>query len=878
MTDWSSDLDAALASGNPAHMKAMLARVPKDVLHRAIPFLYQLAKVAEKDGKLEESLTYHDHLIEMLPGQVDRHAERAHVYLKLDRFADALVDAERIAALAPKSALGPRLLGQACEGLGESARALAAFRQVLDIEPGDEASKQRIGALQDAIHKQAVLRQTLDPDAAQESIQIEMPEPPKVVFDPALFDDPSIPASFDVSRVDGVRQHLRRYSGQASPRNTIARLEDPVWLAAWDAALAATSGSRLLFRGSELGVFALRALHHGAKHALCMEAFALDARIAGGMAQKHFLTRWHAQHGAAIEGLSEEERHASFDQFASGIDVGSLDSPPPGEEQCDYLVFPRIDHTLLGTGIIKAIRQYQQKSQLPLRVLPAKARVFAMAVQWAYPDPAFRLEPMNHLRWSLYPQALDLEAQFWTALTEPVRVGDIDFANFAETEWQVALPVINDGGVDAIIFWFELDMGNARISNAPGSELRCIKPAVQYADAFAVQCGGVVDLRVRVEETRLYFQTNPRAALPRAHRLSSWYVPMLGDLRRNQAYRGAIEKTLANHPAELVLDIGAGCGLLAMMAAQAGARQVIGCESHPAIFKAGKEVVALNGFDEKIVLLDKDCRDMKVPDDLPRRAELAVFELFDSSLIGEGILHFLAYARTHLLTENARYLPATAKIRAMVIEYRFDRIWDIDANLLNPYNASPAFINVDAAKLAYRPLTEVFDVFAFDFASAGPEPQEMQVQLPTITAGIAGAVLFWFDLGLDEGSAISNDPHGESQLHWKQGLQFLPEVRFDAGASQPLVAKHNGSALKFQWQQDALPKESLSKVPRFDPRWLAANSELEQQTQGLLQHCMQNPDEYTKVAEIAQRFAINPGAHDLDPNIAQRFASMFFGA
>jgi hypothetical protein len=150
--------------------------------------------------------------------------------------------------------------------------------------------------------------------------------------------------------------------------------------------------------------------------------------------------------------------------------------------------------------------------------------------------------------------------------------------------------------------------------------------------------------------------------------------------------------------------------------------------------------------------------------------------------------------------------------------------------------------------------------------------------VPAIAPGTAGAVLFWFDLGLDDTCWLSNGPHADYRLHWKQGLQVLPEVRVAAGMGLPLIARHNGSGLKFQWQQDALPKEALSRVPRLDPRWLAASGELELQTQSLLQHCSQNPNEYAKVAEIAQRFAIDPAAHDLDPTIAQRFASMFFNA
>jgi type III protein arginine methyltransferase len=883
MADWSSDLGAALAAGDPQYMKAMLARVPQDVLQMAIPYLDQLAKASEKDGKLEQSLAYHDQLIEATAGHVDRHAARARVYLKLDRFAQALADANRISELAPECAVGYRLQAEACDALGELPRALAACHQVLRLEPDDAATKQRIRSLETDLRKEALPRQTLDPDAAQESLHIELPPPPQVVFDPALFDDPSIAPSFDAFRVEGLKQHLWRYSGQLSPRNAITRLEDPVWLAAWDAALSTTTGAQVMFRGSELGVFALRALHHGAAHALCVEAFALDARIATGVVQKHFLAPWYARHGAAIQGWSEEERRASFDEFASAIDIVPVGSQPsseaqPGLGRCDCLVFPQIDHTLLGTGIVKAVRQYcAGERAAPARVLPAKATVFAMGVQWAYPGAQFQLEPLNRLRWSLYPQALDLGPEFWTALTAPVRVGEIDFANFSEATWDIALPVTAHGTVDAIVYWFELDLGNARISNAPGGALRCIKPAIQYTDEIEVQVGNVLHARARVEESRLYFHTLPPAALQRRHGLPSWYVPMLGDRRRNEAYRSAIAAALATMPGQVVLDIGAGCGLLSMMAAHAGAKCVVGCETSPAILTAGKEIVALNGLGDTIALVGKDCRNMTVPDDLPRRADLALFELFDCSLIGEGILHFLPYAREHLLAHNARYLPAAARIRAIVIEYRLDEIWDIDANLLNPYRASPSFINVDAVKLDYRALTEPFDVFAFDFASAGPAPDEKELRLVTTMPGTAGAVLFWFDLGLDETCWISNDPHGENAMHWKQGLQFLPEVRVDAGGQLPLIARHDGSGLKFQWQQDALPKEAFSKLPRYDPRALAASSELEQETSALMQHCLQNRDEYAKVAEIAKRFAIDPAAHDLDPTIAQRFASMFFG-
>jgi protein arginine N-methyltransferase 7 len=848
MADWSSDLSDALASGDPGYMLAMLAKTPDDVMHMALPYLEQLAHGATNAGKLGLALAYYDALVQVMPGRVDWQADRVRILVGLARDTQALAGAASVVALAPDSALGYCLQADVHETASRLPQALAALRQASACEPEDEVITQRIAAL----------------DA-------ELRAPPRSAFDPALLADPSLPPGCDSFRVEGLKEHLRRHSAQLSPRNAIARLEDPVWRAAWDTALAACAGEKLLFRGSELGVLALRALHHGAASVCCAEAYPLDARIATGMAQKHFLTRWHAHNSDAIAGWSDAERRASFEQFAAGIDIVLAGAEAPAD-QPDCLVFPHIDHSLLGTGIVAAARAHCARPGA--RVLPARATIFAMGIEWAYPGAPWPLEPMNALRWSMQAQPLDLGPAFWHARTEAVQCGHIDFAAFAGGAWDLALPVCGDGRIDAIVFWFELELGEARLSNRPGSSLQCIRPAVQYIDSMPVRAGVDVDVRLRIEETRLFFETAPPATLARTFSLPSWYVPMLGDRCRSDAYAEAIAATLAEQAAALVLDIGSGCGMLSMLAVQAGAGRVVGCETHPAILEAGRQIVEAGGMGERIALIGKDCRKLAVPRDLPARADLALFELFDCSLIGEGILHFLEYARAHLLAENARFLPAAARIRAVLVEYRLERLWDVDAGLLNPYRGAPGFACVDASTLSYKPLSEPFDVFAFDFASAGPAPQEKLLQLEATEAGTVGALLFWFDLRLDATRWISNVPRAAAP-HWKQGLQMLPEMRVEAGTALPLVARHDGSALSFQWNKEALKPETLSAVPRFDPRWLAANADLDQQTRSLLQHCSQSHEEYRKVAQIAQRFAVDPGAHQLDPAIAHRFASMF---
>jgi type III protein arginine methyltransferase len=75
---------------------------------------------------------------------------------------------------------------------------------------------------------------------------------------------------------------------------------------------------------------------------------------------------------------------------------------------------------------------------------------------------------------------------------------------------------------------------------------------------------------------------------------------MLRDKARNLAYRQAIEATVAG---KRVLDIGTGSGLLAMMAAKAGAAHVYACESQPLLAATAREIVAANGFSDRITVL-----------------------------------------------------------------------------------------------------------------------------------------------------------------------------------------------------------------------------------------------------------------------------------
>src|SRR3546814_3282655 len=76
-----------------------------------------------------------------------------------------------------------------------------------------------------------------------------------------------------------------------------------------------------------------------------------------------------------------------------------------------------------------------------------------------------------------------------------------------------------------------------------------------------------------------------------------WHFPMVSDGPRNALYEQALRAAIDTD--SVVLDIGAGSGLLSMMAARAGARHVIASESNPAMAELPREIIADNRSEEQ---------------------------------------------------------------------------------------------------------------------------------------------------------------------------------------------------------------------------------------------------------------------------------------
>ncbi len=285
-------------------------------------------------------------------------------------------------------------------------------------------------------------------------------------------------------------------------------------------------------------------------------------------------------------------------------------------------------------------------------------------------------------------------------------------------------------------------------------------------------------------------------------RAMGWHFPMLNDTRRNQVYRAAIERQV--RPGMLVLEIGAGAGLLAMIAARAGA-EVVSFEVLPDLAAMAREIVAANGLSERITIVDKFSFLGQVGVDLPRPADLLVCEIFDAGLIGEEVLRSIGHARRSLLAPGAAVLPRGARLYGQLIEcerlVHRQRVGEVEGFDLSAFNRfAPRRMLVEEMRhIPYRPLGPAVELFRFDFQGEPALSGRSRQQFRASESGAAVGFMLWFELDLgagDSGPLRYSSAPGEAGGHWGQRMQLLERLRpVQAGEMLTLDAEYLRSAV-----------------------------------------------------------------------------------
>jgi ubiquinone/menaquinone biosynthesis C-methylase UbiE len=133
------------------------------------------------------------------------------------------------------------------------------------------------------------------------------------------------------------------------------------------------------------------------------------------------------------------------------------------------------------------------------------------------------------------------------------------------------------------------------------------------------------------------------------------HVAMLNDRSRTSSFLAGISEVV--RPGDVVLDIGTGSGVLAVAAAQAGARHVYAVEAS-GISRLAQAIFEVNGLDNCVTLLQGWSTSLT----LPERADVMVSEMVGNEPLAENLLEMTLDARKRLLKPQARMVPARVKV------------------------------------------------------------------------------------------------------------------------------------------------------------------------------------------------------------------------
>lgn len=296
---------------------------------------------------------------------------------------------------------------------------------------------------------------------------------------------------------------------------------------------------------------------------------------------------------------------------------------------------------------------------------------------------------------------------------------------------------------------------------------------------------------------------DPRIRLIAAEVMSAgiprWHFRIVRDQIRNRAYDAALRRAV--RPGMRVLDIGAGTGLLAMMAARAGAAHVVTCEQDPAVAEAATRVVAANGLSDRVQVIAKHSSALDAERDCGGRFDLVVSEIVSNTILTQRALEVMDDALARLLAPGALVIPARGQVRVALARdeaLERERMGVIDGFDLSAFNefATPSYhLSPEQPRLQLK--SAPADLFDFDFR-APPAPARASATLTAEEDG-ANCIAQWIRLEMDDEGRYENAPGQGTPSCWAVQVHPLARTAPARGDRVVVEGAHDRRSLQL-WQ------------------------------------------------------------------------------
>jgi protein arginine N-methyltransferase 1 len=249
-----------------------------------------------------------------------------------------------------------------------------------------------------------------------------------------------------------------------------------------------------------------------------------------------------------------------------------------------------------------------------------------------------------------------------------------------------------------------------------------------------------------------------------------FYGQMLADASRMEAYTAALRGAVK--PDSVVMDLGCGPGVFALLACKFGARRVYAVEPENIVGLA-REAAAANGYSDRIEFFEKLSTEIALPEpatiiisDL--RGVLPWFEQNISSIID---------ARKRLFARGGVLIPHRDVLWAAVVEAP-EQYAEIVGPWRNQFDldlaAGRRLVMNTWRKSRIKPeqlLTEPVCWNTLDYYEVNSPDVEAEISWNAARKGTAHGVAVWFDSELADGIRFSNHPAAPETIY---GIGFFP--------------------------------------------------------------------------------------------------------
>jgi protein arginine N-methyltransferase 1 len=253
-----------------------------------------------------------------------------------------------------------------------------------------------------------------------------------------------------------------------------------------------------------------------------------------------------------------------------------------------------------------------------------------------------------------------------------------------------------------------------------------------------------------------------------------FYGQMLADAVRMDAYAEALRRAVK--PDSIVLDLGCGPGLFALLACKLGARRVYAVEPDNAI-NIAREAAVANGFADRIEFF----QNLSTEITLREPATIIISDLRGVLPWFQQHIPAIIDARDRLLAPGGVLIPRSDTLWAAVVEAE-----DEHGKIVGPWADNKFHLDLSAGVTritntwrktrirAEELLTEPVRWATLDYYTVSNPDISAELSWRATRTGTAHGVAVWFDADLSEGIGFSNRPGAVGLIY---GIGFFPFPR-----------------------------------------------------------------------------------------------------